>query len=298
MLNEILPEKINIALKQVNVKLLNEMRIRVNCPITLNVKGEVFYLSQSGLTKNKDDGIVAKNSTIDYVLQKVSNNSLYTINDQLINGYVTYGAIRIGVSGELVVVNGKIKTIKNISALNIRVPHVVKNCSLPIYKLLVDNEIKNTLIISPPGAGKTTFLRDFAFQLSKKEQSVNILIADERAEITGVMEQEYLSGVDVYKNCTKEYAFSCGIRSMRPDVIITDEIDINKDVGAIENAMCSGVKVVATIHANNLNDLKNKSGFVDILNKHLFQRFVVLSCNNGLGTIEGVYNENLRCIYA
>ncbi len=298
MISEILPEKLNIALGSVNKNLINEVRIRVNAPITLNVKGEVFYLTSSGVSKNKDLSLIAKSGTIDYILQKVSNNSLYTINDQLINGYVTYGAIRIGVSGELVVVNGKIKTIKNINALNIRVPHIIKNCSLPVYKLLVEGGLKNTLIISPPGAGKTTFLRDFAYQLCQREKGINLLIADERSEITGVMEQEFLSGVDVYKNCTKEYAFGCGIRSMRPDVIITDEIDVNKDASAIENAMCSGVKVVASIHANNLTDLKNKSGFINILNKHLFERFVVLSTENGYGTIEGVYNENLRCIYA
>ena len=84
---------------------------------------------------------------------------------------------------------------------------------------------------------------------------------------------------------------------MKPDVIITDEIDINKDLNSIQNAMCSGVKVVATMHAGSIAELKNKAGFADILNKQLFERFVVLGTSNGYGTIEGVYNENLRCIY-
>ena len=284
------------ALEKVNINNVNEIRLRVNCPIILNVKGENCYLSDSGITADENLAYVCKNSTIEYVLNKISNGALYTINDQLINGFVTYGNIRVGVCGELVVVNGKIKTIKNIDALNIRVPHVIKNCSLPIYKLLVNDGVKNTLIISSPGAGKTTFIRDFAHQLSKREKKNNILIVDERCEITGGSE-EYLAGLDVYKNCTKEYAFTCGIRSMKPDVIITDEIDINKDLNSIQNAMCSGVKVVATMHAGSIAELKNKAGFADILNKQLFERFVVLGTSNGYGTIEGVYNENLRCIY-
>ena len=298
MIKELLPEKLNNCLKNVNLNTVNEIRMRLNSPVILNIKGEIFYLCENGTTKNENFAIITRQSNIDYVIQKLSNNSFYTINDQLINGYVTYGAIRVGVCGDLVVVNDKIKTIKNISGLNIRVPHAIKNCSLPVYKLLVSNGVKNTLIVSPPGAGKTTFIRDFAFQLINKEKGINVLIADERAEITGMMESDLLTGADVYKNCTKEYAFTCGIRSMKPDVIITDEIDVLKDSAVIENAMCSGVKVVATIHANDLNDLKNKVGFKDIINKRMFERYVVLNCDNGFGTIQGVYNENLRCIFA
>ena len=298
MIKQLLPEKIFTYLNNVNFNNVNEVRLRLNTPILFNVKGENYFLTTSGLSLNSENAIYTKQSMIDFVLQKASNNSLYTINDQLINGYVSYGAVRIGVCGELVMVNGKIKTIKNINALNIRIPHFIKNCSLPIYKLLVTDQVKNTLIVSPPGAGKTTFIRDLAYQISNKEKTVNILIADERCEITGILDSEILTNVDVYKNCTKEYAFTCGIRSMKPNVIITDEIDINKDINIIEEAMCSGVKVIATIHANNLLDLKNKKAFNDILNKQLFERFVVLSAENGYGTIEGVYNENMRCIYA
>lgn len=296
MVKSLFTENIVQALEKVDIKNINEIRLRLNCPIVLNVKGNNMYLCSSGVTNNENVSFVCKRSTIDYVVDKLSNGALYTINDQLVNGYVTYGNIRVGVSGELVTVNGRLKTIKNITGLNIRIPHIVKNCSLPIYKLLVTDSVKNTLIISPPGAGKTTFIRDFAYQIAKREKKNNVLVVDERCEITGGSE-EFLSGVDVYKNCSKEYAFSCGIRSMKPDVIITDEIDITKDLFAIENALCSGVKVVATIHANDIAELKNKAGFGQILNKHLFERFVVLSTNSGFGTIEGVYNENLCCIF-
>ena len=156
--------------------------------------------------------------------------------------------------------------------------------------------VKNTLIISPPGAGKTTFLRDFIYQLDKRTNK-NILVVDERCEISTLSSDITFKNVDIYKNCSKEYAFNNGIRSMKPDVIVTDEIDLSRDIECIENAITSGVNVVATIHASSITDLKNKKQFISIIQKHLFDRYVVLGFSNGVGTIEGVYNETFRCIY-
>ena len=171
-----------------------------------------------------------------------------------------------------------------------------------MFNILCDsNKVKNTLIISPPGAGKTTFLRDFAYQISKHINNLNILVVDERNEISGTtdIDEGIVLGdsVDVYTNCTKSYAFSNGIRSMKPDVIITDEINLHQDLNAIQSAITSGVCVVASIHAKDINDLNLKSEFNDIIKNKMFQRFVVLSEKSGPGTVEGVYNENLVCIY-
>jgi stage III sporulation protein AA len=274
----------------------------VDKPIIVNIRGNNFYLSNYGTTADYSNAIICDKELIDSILLKASNNSLYTINDQLIKGYVTVsGGIRIGVAGDVVTIDNEIKTVKNIKSLNIRIPHDIKNCSLNLYNYLVENKkVKNTLIISPPGAGKTTFVRDFAYQLGKRETTLNVLIVDERGEISGVNFGEGLDVgdfTDVYSNCTKEYAFENGIRSMKPDVIITDEINLSTDLLAIENAITSGVNVVATIHAVDVNDLKLKKSFLNILNNKLFSRFVVLSSNRGPGTIEAVYNENLVCVY-
>ncbi len=297
MLRNILPENINACMENVDFNFVNEVRLRVGCPITI-LGAKQCYLGSDGLTTNVGQAIIVHSQLIDEVVQKISHSSLYAINDQLINGYITVDGIRIGVAGEVVVVDNNIKTIKNITSLNIRIPHIVRNCSLPIYNYLVNFQPLSTLIISPPGAGKTTFLRDFAHQLSTRIHGINILIVDERSEITTILDDEsYLQGVDVYKGCSKGYAFNNGIRSMKPDCILTDEINLNEDILAIENALTSGVKVVATIHANSIADLKNKKAFQSIIDKRLFDRYVVLGFSNGVGTIEGVYNESFRCIY-
>ncbi len=302
MLYSLIPEYVLNGVKNINLSQLAEIRLRIGAPIMVNVSGENKFLTPNGAEDSDENAIICKNSTLDYVLQVASNQSLYTINDQLIQGYITVkGGIRIGVAGEVVTVNGNINTIKNITSLNIRIPHEIKNCSLNSYLYLTKNNLPfSTLILSPAGAGKTTFIRDLAYQLSKRNKKINILIVDERSEITGISEglmNLNAGNVDVICNSKKKFAFENGIRSLKPDVIITDELNLSGDLVAIENAISSGVRVIATIHASSIHDLKNKHGFTELLSKKLFERFVVLSLNNGAGTMEGVYNDNLSCIY-
>ena len=301
MINNFLPNRISSALDKIPYKSLCELRLRVDSPAVVNILGDNYYLSDSELSKESKNSIIISKGEIQSILQRISNNSMYTINDQLLEGYVTIdGGVRLGVCGEVVAIDGKLKTLKNISSLNFRFPHFLKNCSLNIYPYIVKNGIvKNTLIISPPGAGKTTYLRDIIYQLSERENLLDILIVDERNEIVSVYDgNDYLrlKNIDVYSNCSKQFGFNNGIRSMKPDVIVTDEINIDKDIEIIENALTSGVKVITTLHASSIDDLKNKASFKNMINKHLFERFILLSSNNGIGTLEGIFNENLSLI--
>lgn len=302
MLCNILPESVNNGIEKISTKLLNEIRLRNNKPIQINVSGKNFYLSNNGVTSSPLDALICKPGYINHVINKISNNSLYSINEELINGFISYNnGIRVGVAGDVVSENGNIKTIKNISSLNIRVPHEVKNCSLNAYSYLVENgEVKSTLILSSPGAGKTTFVKDLIYQCGKRNPNLNILVADERGEISAVSnynDSDYINNADIYTNCTKQFAFENGIRSLKPDVIITDEINFDSDINVIKNALTCGVKVIATIHAGNIYDLKQKHNFNEILNAKLFERYVVLNSNCGPGTLEGIYNQHLNCIY-
>jgi len=289
------------GLNRIDLTKVNEIRLRINNPIIISIMSRNFYLSKNGLTRDVSNAIKCKPSTIDYVLGVASNQSIHSINDQMVNGFISVkGGIRIGVAGEVVSINGSIKTIKNITSLNIRIPHEIKNCSLNSYLYLTKNNIPfNTLILSPVGCGKTTFIRDFAYQLSLRNKDLNILVVDERCEITGIADgvtNLNAGNIDIICNSKKKFAFENGIRSLKPDVIITDEINLSTDLTAIENAITSGVKVIATIHAENLNDLKLKSSFNEMLSKNLFERFVVLGKSNGIGTLEGVYDQNFGCL--
>lgn len=160
-----------------------------------------------------------------------------------------------------------------------------------------NDSVYSTLILSAPGAGKTTFVRDLVNQISIRNNNISILVADERLEITGNNDFILGNNVDVILNSDKKFAFETGIRSLNPDIIVTDEINLANDLIFMEKALTSGVKIIATIHANNINDLKNKKEFLSIIKLGLFERYVVLNKRFGPGKLEGVYNENLSCIY-
>lgn len=301
MLSNVLTNRLSEAINKIPYNSLCELRLRVDNPVVVNILGENYYLGDNELSKSSDNAIVITYGIMQSIMQNLTNNSLYSVNDQIIDGFLTYdGGIRVGVCGEVVSVENNIKTIKNISSLNFRFPHLCKNCSLSIYNYLFSNgNINNTLIVSPPGAGKTTYLRDIIYQLSTRNELLNILVVDERKELSSVFngyEILNLKNVDVYTNSTKKFAFNNGIRSMKPDVIITDEINLEKDIDDIENALTCGVKVIASIHASSVSDLKNKKLFQEVLGKSLFKRYIFLSHENGVGTLEGVFNENLKLI--
>ena len=301
MLREVLSERLYSAISKIPYGNLCELRLRVDNPVVVNIAGDNYYLNDNELSKNNTNAITVNSGTLQSIMQRLVKHSLYSVNDQLINGYISYdGGIRVGVCGEVVTADNEIKTIKNISSLNFRFPHLCKNCSLDIYDYIVFNgEVNNTLIVSPPGAGKTTYLRDIIYQLSLRNNLLNILVVDERQELMSVFIGDdivKLKNVDCYSNSTKKFAFNNGIRSMKPDVIITDEISIEKDIEDIENAMTSGVKIIASIHASSIDDLRNKKLFKEVLQKRLFKRYIFLSKDNGVGTLNGVFNENLHLI--
>lgn len=298
MLKDYLDREIyNLIAKSFSFNSITEIRMRVNENLIIAIGNKKYYLKD-----NDGEFVQVDSKMLENFIARISENSLYAFNDNIINGYITLPkGIRVGLCGNVVSDGDKIITIKDFQAVNIRIPHFIKNCSLPAYDYLVDEEVKNTLIISSPGAGKTTFLRDFVWQLNEHNMPINVLLADERNEIASVVSGEpniNLGGFcDIYSNCSKKFAFKNGIRSMCPDLIVTDEIDLDKDLDSIVEAINSGVKVVATIHAKDLKELKRKPNFDYILNEKLFARFVVLTRDDGVGTLTNIYDEKLNTLY-
>ena len=299
MLGKILPYQISSVIEEkIGLKQVNEIRLRANQPIVIFLNGQPFYLGEKGVTSKAEHALFVTKQQLEDIVFNASGFSIYSVNEQIKQGYLIIdGGIRIGLCGTVVSNNHEIKTISNFSALNIRIPHEVKNCSLSAFGLLVDHmTIKNTLIVSPPGAGKTTFIRDFIYQLSQQNYCLNILVLDERGEISGGGEMNLGKFADVLSFTNKNDGFMQGIRALSPNLIVTDELGGQEDIKALKYAMNCGVSVLATVHASCVEDLKAKEGFKELLQEKYFSRFVFLSTKQGPGTLEAVYNENLTRI--
>lgn len=302
MLDSILPSKIALALNKVNEKQILELRLRVNFGVVVN-SGKQYYLSKNGLTSNYDEAIICSQKDLMDIVFNATNHSLFAHNDELKEGYLTLNnGARLGVAGNVVMENGEVKTIKNFSSVNLRFAKEVKNCCLNALPYICeDGKLLSTLIISPPGCGKTTFIRDLSYQLSKRKIEENILIVDERNEIcaaqNGIATLSVGSDVDFYTYSTKQFGIINGIRTMAPSVIILDEISTKRDLSALEFAFCSGVKIVATTHSNNYEELFKKPLFKNVNLNECFERFVILSKENGVGTINSIYNNAGICLF-
>lgn len=297
MLEKILPDKFfKILSEKVNLKAVNEIRLRADKPVVINVSGKMFYLCENGVTSNVSSCLYASKIMIEDVIFRASECSIYSVNEQIKKGFiVTDEAIRIGIGGNLIEENGHIKTMSNFCSVNIRVPHVVKNCSLTAFPFMVnDTGVENTLVISPPACGKTTFLRDFVFQLSERNLPYNVLLLDERGELDCGINSKY---TDKIAFATKKVGFENGIRSLSPDIIVTDEVGQDEDIEALRYASSCGVKILASTHADSMETFNKKPLFQQIVKEKIFKRYVLLSKRNGPGTFEGIYDENMARVY-
>lgn len=263
-----------------------EIRCRINFPFILNYDNKRVFLGKNGPTIFKQDAIICSQSHIDDIINNVTENSLYAFNETIKHCFLTYNnSVRIGIAGECVYDNDKIVTIKNITSLNIRIPHEIDNCSKDIFDKIFLNSIENTLIISPPSYGKTTILKDLALKINNNYNK-SILIIDERGEFSNVKG----INIDIIKFGDKYHSFLEGVRSLSPDIAIMDELSTESDWFAAKTASNSGVNIIASCHAKNINDLINKNFFIN----NLFYYYVFLSSENIKGQVNVILNNKLE----
>lgn len=259
-----------------------EIRIRVGQAICIRNYREETFLPY-----------IIKPDDIIKILENFSNNSIYSVQNEINAGFLTIkGGHRVGITGTCVIENNIIKNIKYISSLNIRVAREVKECSRKILEYIIDkNTFNNTLILSPPGCGKTTIIRDMVRQLSNGNEfcnPYNIGLVDERSEIAamykGVPQNDIGKRTDVMNNCYKDVGMKILIRSMGPQIIATDEIGGEKDEEAMFEAIYSGVKLLLTAHGEKLSDVSK-----NIIDSKIFKNIVVLKNVDKPGELDKIY---------
>lgn len=260
-----LPARVIGAIEALDYKVdITEIRFCINKPVL------ICRLSQVSCLKDKFGKIITSDKdSFEYMLSCLTGGSLYSVSESIRTGYVTVkGGHRVGVCGTGILSGGRLRSVKDISSLCFRVAKEVRGCSEKLAYEAADNgRILNCLVASPPGFGKTTILRDLCRYLADGYLTGDIMrvgIADERCEIAAVWggNQQFDTGIGsfVCSGYPKSTAMSIMLRTMSPDVIVTDEIGSGEDFLALREAVRCGVSVIASVHAWSIADLKERFG--------------------------------------
>lgn len=275
------PEEIKRKIEQNFLENLEEIRIRTHKPILL----------KSGQTEKQIIYPITPN-TILQILQRICENSIYSYQNQICNGFITLkGGHRVGITGNAVIKDGQVINLSYISSLNFRIARQILNCSntaIPYILKSNYNDIYNTLIVSPPGLGKTTLLRDIVRKISNGIPEMNfkgmtIGLVDERGEISamdkGIPQNDIGIRTDVIENISKSLGMKMLVRSMSPKVIVADEIGSKEDIEAIEYAVCSGVRGIFTAHGANIEEVKKNPILSQLIEKQMIDKILFLNNN-------------------
>ncbi|MGN0394545.1 MAG: stage III sporulation protein AA [Coprococcus sp.] len=286
---------------------LQEIRLRINEPIIMIYGNREYFVSEKGqLTSDKDKAVVVTSFDIKETLEYISNYSLYAYEDEIKQGFITIqGGHRVGIAGKVVLENGIIKCVRHISFVNIRMSHEIKGCSQRVMPFIsLQREVAHTLIISPPRCGKTTLLRDIIRTLSDGNEllpGMTVGVVDERSEIAacykGIPQNDVGIRTDILDCCPKAYGMLMLIRSMSPQVIAVDELGGHQDIDAVYDVINCGCKLIATIHGNSIDDIRNRPGIRRLVEERIFERYIVLNGSRKAGHVYAIFDQRGSRLY-
>lgn len=285
----------------IDITKLSEIRLRSFMPLIIRYDGRDLFITPEGkLDMHEKYAYRVSSEDIKETFVFLSDYSVYAFEEEMKCGYITIaGGHRVGIAGKAVISDGRIKNMRYISFINIRVAHECIGCAEHIMNYISpQGNTLNTLIVSAPGVGKTTLLRDIIRQLSSGSKNFpgkNVGVVDERSEICacyhGIPQNDVGIRTDVIDACPKAEGIMMLVRSMSPEIIAVDEIGTDRDMKAVLYSMTCGCKVIATIHGSGIEDA-GKNFYLE----NAFDRIIVLKMNKTNKRTAVIYDKERSVI--
>lgn len=249
-----------------------EFRLRLGYPASVVMPEGERSMGGDPVTKRE----------LGFVLEAATGASVHSASSRLAEGFITAkGGFRVGLCGAVGLSGGEPGGFTSVSSAAIRISREHKGACVPIIDSVYSGgEVRSTLIISPPGGGKTTLLRDLVRYISDAAGGPRVGLCDERSEIAAFFEGEPTMDVgrrtDVLDGCPKARAVSMLLRSMNPGVIAIDEITAEEDAEAMTRAAHCGVKLIATAHAASRTELAERPIYRALLASGVFEELIII----------------------
>ena len=285
---------------------IQELRLRAGQPLSLRTSQGICYVTKAGeLSPGWQDAFEVRPEHVRDTLAFASRHSVYALEEEIRNGFITIpGGHRVGLAGTAVVKEERVTGLSSISSLNIRIAGQVLGCATPVYPVLFEQErFCNTMIVSPPGLGKTTLLRDLIRLLSNGHAgrpALSVSVVDERGElgacVSGVPQNDLGRNTDILTGAPKAQGLRMMLRTMTPSVIAVDELGGEEDIRALLDGLHGGCRMVATIHGDGREDLVERQYVDELLRNRMVERIVTLRCRTGRIRCQ-VQNEKGNLLY-
>lgn len=275
------PEEVRTELDMLLPGELREIRIRVNRPTVF-----VTATRTAALPWSPDK------QQLEALVEGLSGHSLYARSDETGQGFLTLlGGHRMGLCGH-VSNSDKQSVLSDIGSVCIRIATEWPGAADPLLARMTG--LSSILVIGAPGSGKTTMLRDLARQLSSGRKAVQTAIVDERSEIAacvgGISQLDVGSSTDVLDGLPKTAALPWLVRSMSPQLIITDELGGAEDAAAVMDAIACGAAVCSSVHGTSLQEVARRPALAALMARRAFDLYAVLAPEGG-GRIAAMYDR-------
>ncbi len=296
-----------LATTQATREQIEEIRLRSGQPLALGLQGQEVFLNPEGkLTSEATEGYRVTLDQVAATWQRMGRFSVYALEEELRRGFLTLaGGHRVGLAGQFLQEEGR---LKQVTSLNVRLAKELPGIAALVLPYLVENGIVlNTMIVSPPQGGKTTLLRDLIRQISTGVRRLGLPghkvgVVDERSELAGSMDGvpqlDLGPRTDVLDASPKVEGLWLILRSLSPQVIVTDELGGASEAAALSDAARAGVRILATAHARDWSDLWGRNGTRLLSEEKIFQRYVILGSSLGRGTVENIHDGEGVCLSA